>query len=117
MTLGRLQAPQNKSPAKAGLVLLDGYQRLFEAIVDPSFGQIVWCHLDLYLVASQNADAVFAHLACRMCDDLMAVFQLDPKRRIGQEFLHDTGKFERIFLGHVISIMMVSRESAGRALK
>jgi hypothetical protein len=47
----------------------------------------------------------------------MAVFQLDPKRRIGQEFLHDTGKFERIFLGHVISIMMVSRESAGRGLK
>ena len=34
----------------------------------------------------------------------MAVFQLDPKRRIRQEFLNDTGKFERIFLGHAVSI-------------
>jgi hypothetical protein len=43
----------------------------------------------------------------------MAVFQLDPKRRIGQEFLHDTGKFERIFLGHVLSIIALPRQSAG----
>jgi hypothetical protein len=34
----------------------------------------------------------------------MAVFQLDPKRRVRQEFLHDTGKFERIFLGHGLSL-------------
>ena len=38
-----------------------------------------------------------------MCDDLMAVFKLDPKRRIRQEFLNDTWKFERIFLGHGLS--------------
>jgi hypothetical protein len=35
-----------------------------------------------------------------MRDDHMAVFQLDPERRIRQEFLHDAGEFERVFLGH-----------------
>jgi len=40
-----------------------------------------------------------------MCDDLMAILKLDPKRRIGQEFLYDTGKFERIFLGHGLSFV------------
>ena len=42
--------------------------------------------------------------SCRVRDNFMAVFQLDPKRRIRQEFLNDTGKFERIFLGHAVSI-------------
>jgi hypothetical protein len=35
----------------------------------------------------------------------MAVFQLDPKRRIRQEFPHNTGKFEQFFLGHGFSYM------------
>jgi hypothetical protein len=33
----------------------------------------------------------------------MAVFQLDPKRRIWQKFFYDTWEFEQFFLGHVIS--------------
>src|SRR6056297_3385039 len=78
---------------------------LLETIVDPTLGQIVGGHLDLHLVAGQNTDAVLAHLACRVRDDLMAVFQLDPKCRVRQEFLHDTGKFERIFLGHGFSFI------------
>ena len=90
---------------------------LLEAIVDPTLGQIIGGHLDLNAVAGQNTDAVLAHLACRMCDDLMAVFQLDPKRRIGQEFLHDTGKFERIFLGHVVSIIVLHLQNPQDALK
>jgi len=57
---------------------------LFKAVVNPAFGQVIWGHLNLNFVASQNTDAVFAHLTCRMCDDLMAVFQLDPKRRIAE---------------------------------
>jgi len=40
---------------------------LLEAIVNPTFGQIVGGHFHLNFVASQNADAVFAHLAC--CGD------------------------------------------------
>jgi len=54
---------------------------LFKAVVNPAFGQVIWGHLNLHFVASQNTDAVFAHLTCRMCDDLMAVFQLDPNGR------------------------------------
>jgi hypothetical protein len=42
----------------------------------------------------------------------MAILKLDPKRRIRQEFLHDTGKFERIFLGHDFSI--VDRPASSR---
>ena len=37
---------------------------LLEAVVDATLGQIVGGHLDLNLVACQNADAVLAHLAC-----------------------------------------------------
>ena len=37
----------------------------------------------------------------------MAVLKLDPECRVRQEFLHDTGKFEQFFLGHVLSITKV----------
>jgi hypothetical protein len=40
-----------------------------------------------------------------MRDDLMAVFQLDPKCRVWQEFLNDAGKFEQFFLGHGLSLV------------
>jgi hypothetical protein len=33
----------------------------------------------------------------------MAVVEFDPKRRVGQQFLHNTGEFEDIFLGHGLS--------------
>ncbi len=79
---------------------------LFKAVGNPTLGQIIGGHFDLHLIAGQNTDAVLAHLSCRMCDDLMAILKLDPKRRIGQEFLHDTGEFEDIFLGHVVSIVV-----------
>src|SRR6056297_3573423 len=92
-------------------------RRLLEAVVDPTLGQIVGGHLNLHLVACQNADAVLAHLACRMCDDLMAVLKLDPECRIRQEFLDDTGKFERVFLGHGLSLLWLSACFAERASK
>jgi hypothetical protein len=76
---------------------------LLKAVIDPTFGQIIRCHFNLHLVACQNADTVLAHFACRMCDDFMAILKLNPKRRIWQEFFDDTGEFENIFLGHVIS--------------
>jgi hypothetical protein len=57
----------------------------------------------LYFIASQNPNSVFAHFACHCCDDLMAIFQLNPKRRVRQELLYDTGKFEWFFLRHGLS--------------
>jgi hypothetical protein len=79
-------------------------RKLLKAIVDPTFCQIIGCHFNLHFITGQNTNAVLAHFACRVRDNFMAVFQLDPKRRIRQEFLNDTGKFERIFLGHAVSI-------------
>src|SRR6056297_3164961 len=78
--------------------------RLLEAVIDPPLGQVIGGHFHLHLVARQNADAVLAHLACRVRDDLMAVLKLDPECRVRQEFLDDTGKFERVFLGHGLSL-------------
>ena len=35
----------------------------------------------------------------------MAVLEFDPECRVGQEFLHDTGEFEHVFLGHGLSVL------------
>ena len=96
------------NPLRRGLPEPKINKGLLKAVVDPTFGQIIWGHLDLHLVACQNSDAVFAHLACRVRDDFMAILKFDPKRRIRQEFLHDTGEFENIFLGHVVSIIILT---------
>jgi hypothetical protein len=37
----------------------------------------------------------------------MAIFKLDQKRRIWQEFLNDTWKFEQFFLGHSLSYILL----------
>jgi hypothetical protein len=50
-----------------------------------------------------------------MRDNLMAVFQLDPKRRVWQKFFHDTWEFEQFFLGHVISYVSHPHQQAGAA--
>src|SRR5690606_27730513 len=74
-----------------------------EAIVDTSLGQVVGRHLHLDLVAGQHADAVLAHLAGSMGNDDMAVLELHPESRVGKQLGHDTGKFKKLFLGHVCS--------------
>jgi hypothetical protein len=40
----------------------------------------------------------------------MAVLKLDPECRVRQEFLDDTGKFERVFLGHGLSLQSHSAQ-------
>jgi hypothetical protein len=57
-----------------------------EAIGHPAFGQVVRGHLDQDTVASQNADAVFAHLSSGVADDFVIVFKFDAECRIGQQF-------------------------------
>ena len=51
-----------------------GEARLFESVGDTALGQIVRGHLDQDLVARQHADAVLAHAASGVGDDLMFVF-------------------------------------------
>src|SRR6266542_3354172 len=47
-----------------------------EAISDSALGQIVRRHLDQHLVAGQHADAILAHLAGGVTEDLMAVLEM-----------------------------------------
>jgi len=65
----------------------------YKAVVDPALGQIIRRHLDLNLITSKHTDAVFAHLACGMGDNRMAVFELYPECRVGQKLLHDAREF------------------------
>src|ERR1700744_3763039 len=76
---------------------------LFEAIGDASFGKVIRSHLHHDLVAGQHADAVLAHLARGVGDDLMSVGQHDAKRRVGQQFADRAFKLKQFFFCHYAS--------------
>src|SRR5690554_1619770 len=76
---------------------------LLEAVGDTALGQVVWRHLAQDPVARENADAVLAHAASGVGDDLVLVLQLDAERRIGKQFHHHARKFEHFFLRHTVS--------------
>src|SRR5262245_59218842 len=50
-----------------------------EAVGNAALGQIVGRHLDQHLVACEHADAVLAHAARRVRDDLVLVLELDAE--------------------------------------
>src|SRR5205085_2869039 len=57
-------------------------------------------HLDHHLVASQNTDAVLAHLASGMGDDDVVIGdQFHAEGRIGQQLLDDALELQQFFLG------------------
>ena len=64
--------------------------RSLETIGDAALGEVVGRHLDQDLVAGEHADAVLAHLAGGVGDDLVLVLELHPKRRVGQQLLVTT---------------------------
>src|SRR6185312_12941603 len=71
--------PAGMMPACASSALRRGLSlariSLAEAIGDPPLGEVIGRHLDHDLVAGEHADAVLAHLARGVGDDLMAVLQ------------------------------------------
>src|SRR5579862_8162522 len=71
-----------------------------EAIGDATFGQVVGCHFHQHLVAGKDADAVLAHAARRVGDDLVLVFELDAEGGVREQLRHDTGKLQQFFLRH-----------------
>src|SRR4051794_31738445 len=73
---------------------------LFHSIRDPTLGQIVWRHLDLHLVAGQDADVVLAHAARNMCDHHMAVLELHAEHRVGKRLENRAFHFDDIVFGH-----------------
>src|SRR4051812_14801002 len=76
---------------------------LFEAIGDAPFGKVIGRHFHENLVACEDADAVLAHLAGGMGDDLVSIFKFHAKGGIGQQFADRAGKFKKLFFGHPTS--------------
>src|SRR5438132_14000188 len=83
---------------------LTSRDRLLETESDASLGQVVGRHLDVDAIASQNADAVLAHLARRMGEDFVLVVQLHPEHGVGQQLRDGSGKLDHVFFGHSPSL-------------
>src|SRR4051812_8795869 len=77
---------------------------LLEAVRDPTLGEVVGRQLDEHLVADQHADAVLAHLAGGMAENLMIVLEADAEHGVGQKLDHLAAHLEQFFLGHLSSV-------------
>src|ERR1019366_5665348 len=73
----------------------------FEPVGNAALGQVVGGHFHENLIASENADSIFAHLSRRVGDDLMVVLELDAKGGIREQFDDGPRKFEQFFLRHL----------------
>src|SRR5690606_21632744 len=86
-----------RSPAPGAALRREGS---FEPVGDAPLRQVIRRHLDEHLVARQNANAVLAHFACRVGNDLVIVGELHAKRRVGQQLNDSAFKFDEFFLRH-----------------
>ena len=62
--------------------------------------EIIGRHFDIALVADQNADAGFTHLARWPRNDLMVVLMFYAEHSVREFFRHCAGKLEQFFFGH-----------------
>ena len=65
--------------------------------------QVIGRHFQGDLVTSQHANAVLAHLAAGVGNQLVAVVQRDAKTGIGQNFIHSALHFNQFFFGQNVS--------------
>src|SRR3546814_13543090 len=87
---------------------------LLETIGNPTLGQIIWGELDEHFVADEDADAVLAHLAGGVAEDLMLVFQFHAEHGLGHQ-LDDLPAHSQKFV-LCLPVFFVSGLKAGRAL-
>jgi hypothetical protein len=71
---------------------------LLVSIGDPTSGEVVRGEFNLYLVARKDADVVHAHLSGNMGQNLVAVFELDPKHGVWEGLGDRAFEHDRIFL-------------------
>src|ERR1700733_5357400 len=71
-----------------------------EAVGDATLGQVVGRHLDQHFVTGEHADAVLAHAAGGVGNDLMLILELDAEGGVRKQLRHDTGKFQQFFFRH-----------------
>jgi hypothetical protein len=70
---------------------------LFEAVGNPTLGQVVRRHLNRDAVTREHANTVFAHPASRMGNDLVIVHEFDAKGRVREEFDDFAFEFQEFF--------------------
>ena len=71
---------------------------LFVAVHDAAPGQIVGAKLNRYPIAGENADEIFPHTSRNVRQNLVLVFKLDFKHRVGQRLNDSCHYFNRVFL-------------------
>src|SRR3984957_5269543 len=75
-------------------------QNLLVTIHEPAARQIIRRELHRYLVARQNPDEIFPHLAGNMRQHLMLVLELHAKHRIWQRLNHRGHDFYGVLFGN-----------------
>src|ERR1700733_8972130 len=88
--------------------------RSLEAVGDATLAQVVGRHLDQHLVAGKDADAVLAHAAGGVGDDLMLVLELDAEGGVREQLRHDTGKLQHFFFRHSLPGRVLFGRDPGR---
>jgi hypothetical protein len=81
-----------------------GKDILFVAIGNAALGQIIGRHFNKHFITGKHTNAVFAHAASGVGNNLVLVFELNAKRRVGQEFGDDTGKLQNFFFCHAVPV-------------
>jgi hypothetical protein len=66
---------------------------------DPAAVEVVGRDLDAHAVAREDADAVAAHLAGHVAQDLVAVVELHPEHRVRERLDHLPLELDLFFLG------------------
>lgn len=75
-------------------------RRLSEAVDDPSLGQIVRRHFQLYAIAVGETNEAFAHLPRNMRENTMLVAELDAEHGSGEDGGDFTFSFDNVVNWH-----------------
>lgn len=73
------------------------------AKTDATLGKVIGGEFHLHLVASEDADVIFDHLARGVGNHHVSVFQPDTKTRIRQHLGHQSVDFNEFFLAIYLS--------------
>jgi hypothetical protein len=97
-------SPVFKPSSVPATLLPTGHRAAFFNVTerDAALAQIVGRQFQCDLVAGQDADVMLAHLARGIGDQLVAVIQIDPETRVGQDFGNHAIHFKQFFFSHVV---------------
>jgi hypothetical protein len=73
---------------------------LATTVRDSSFTQIVWGHLNGDLVASQDANVMFSHLAGYVSSNNMSIFEFYSEHGVGECVYDYTLHLDGFFFSH-----------------